>query len=136
MIRIVKAIKKCQKKVKNGDTCGRLRKAVYSGASVLIENSDRVIPGVPKQGDVSIANELTSSTSGNKIMAICTLNRADPSDGPPFCTLETTLTIGDKIIVQGNPPKLIITGGSDGMFGCYGEITTGVNFKINQNGLF
>jgi len=121
--------------INNGDTCGKLPKAVYSGASVLIENSDRDTPGVPKQGDVSIANELTSSTSNNKIMAICTLNRANPSDGAPFCTLETTLKTGDKIMAQGTPPKLMITGGSGGMFGCYGEITTGEDFTFDRNGL-
>lgn len=82
--------------------CNFIPDDYYKGQAVLIDTDSSGFAGGPTQGDVSIANALTtgSGSSFPSIKAICTLTAANPLDSPPFCTLETTLADG-KIMATG-----------------------------------
>jgi len=108
--------------------CTSVAEDLYEGQVTLIANDSSGF-GPPTQGDVSIAT-LTPAGVSNfpSIMAICTLTAANPSDSPPFCTLETTLADG-KIMATGTPPKLVVMGGTDAYYRASGMMTTGEDFQ-------
>jgi len=102
----------------------------YKGQAVLIDTDSSGFAGGPTQGDVSIANALTtgSGSSFPSIKAICTLTAANPLDSPPFCTLETTLADG-KIMATGTPPELVVMGGTGAYYRASGMMTTAEDFE-------
>jgi len=108
--------------------CNFIPDDLYKGLSVLID-TDKSGFGPPTQGDVSIANALTTGSGSDfpSIKAICTLTAADPSDSPPFCTLETTLADG-KIMATGTPPELVVMGGTGAYYRASGMMTTAEDF--------
>jgi len=107
--------------------CTSVANDLYEGQATLIDNDSSGF-GQPTKGDVSIAT-LTPAGVSNfpSIMAICTLTAANPSDSPPFCTLETTLADG-KIMATGTPPKLVVMGGTDAYYRASGMMTTAEDF--------
>lgn len=89
------------------EICKSVAEDVYIGQAVLIDTDSSGF--VPTQGDISIANALKPA-SGRffpSIKAICTLTAFNPSDSPPFCTLETSFPEG-KIMAMGTPRKLLL----------------------------
>merc|ERR1712194_971040 len=104
----------------------------YKGEAILIDTDSS--GGPPTQGDVSIANALTTGSGlpFPSIKAICTLTAANPFASPPFCTLETTLADG-KIMASGTPPELVVMGGTGLYYRASGMMTTAENF-VQENG--
>jgi len=104
----------------------------YKGEAILIDTDSS--GGPPTQGDVSIANALTTGSGlpFPSIKAICTLTAANPLASPPFCTLETTLADG-KIMASGTPPELVVMGGTGMYYRASGMMTTAENF-VQENG--
>jgi len=113
--------------------CKSVAQDTYRGWAALVDN-DNSGPFSPTQGDVSIAHIL-KSTSGRtfpSIKAICTLT--DPSSAP-FCTLETTITNGDKIMAIGTPPNLAVVGGTGDFSRASGTVTTDQNFTFEHGNI-
>mmetsp|Transcript_3524 Transcript_3524/g.3698 ORF Transcript_3524/g.3698 Transcript_3524/m.3698 type:complete len:238 (+) Transcript_3524:311-1024(+) len=101
----------------------------YVGQAVLID-TDNSAGFIPTQGDISMANALTPA-SGQffpSIKALCTITALNPSDSPPFCTLETTFGGGKKIMAMGTPPDLVVMGGTGEYSRASGTMTTARDF--------
>eukprot|EP00555_Chaetoceros_dichaeta_P014280 CAMPEP_0198256876 /NCGR_PEP_ID=MMETSP1447-20131203/6684_1 /TAXON_ID=420782 /ORGANISM="Chaetoceros dichaeta, Strain CCMP1751" /LENGTH=198 /DNA_ID=CAMNT_0043943625 /DNA_START=1 /DNA_END=597 /DNA_ORIENTATION=- len=115
------------------EKCKSVPQTTYQGLSNLIDVNGS--GELPTQGDVSIANTLTPINSDfPSIKAICTITSNYPSILPPFCTLETTLVEGGKLIAMGTPPSLAIVGGTGEYSNVSGMITTNQTFTRGVDG--